>query len=243
MKRGTILLVLTFIASSAVAGEVMIPATYRGHGANGALWRTGITVANLSNATPTPVPIAITYHRDGGEPHSIYMPLAQYEVISLPDALHSWFDVEQGGGIVRVTWDDPNARISAQARVYNAGGTGEYGQGMPGVRTDSLRTEYFLPGLSGVNGNRTNVGVSNPHDRHIAAWVTLYDTAGLPRGSYSIGIPPRSFRQINDVFSLFNAGRLDAAMVRVTAFDSTLYAYASVVRDDTGDATYIAGQP
>ena len=80
-------------------------------------------------------------------------------MISIPDALYDWFNVEEGGGIVRVTWDDVNDRITTRARIYNVGEGGEYGQGVPGIRPGELVTDHFLPGLSGIDGNRTNVGV------------------------------------------------------------------------------------
>jgi len=240
MRIASLLLTLT-LATAAAAGEVFIPATFRGPGAAGSVWRTEITVSNISQHTFLPVQTTITLHQEGGHTQSVSMPLAQMEVISIPDALHSWFEVEQGGGLVTVSWDDPNARITANARVYNTGNAvGEFGQGVPSVRPETLLSDAFLPGLSGVGGNRTNVIVSNPHSRDIIVWITLHDTSGRVRGSYAIGVPARSYKQINDVFAAFNVAPFPAAMVRVTGFDSTVYAGASVVRNDTGDATYIA---
>lgn len=239
MRIASLLLTL-FLTSTAIAGEVFIPVAFRGTGANGTVWRTEISVSNITtNPQILPVQTTITLHRENLEPVSITMPLSQMEVLSIPDALWAWFGVENGGGIVRVTWENAEARITARARIYNAGGEGEYGQGVPGVRPETLLSDHFLTGLSGVNGNRTNVGVSNPFDRHTMFWITLYDTSGLSRGSFATSVPPRSFRQFNDIFSHFQAGPLDAAMVRITGTDGTLYAYASVVRNDTGDATFV----
>lgn len=239
MRIAAFLLTLT-LAFSAFGGEIFIPATFRGNGANGSVWRTEISVTNISRETPLPVQTTITLHRAGAEPLSIAMPLSQYEVISVPDALFGWFGLEEASGIVRVTWDDASARISANARIYNIGGAGgEYGQGVPAVRPDRLESEVFLPGLSGIDGNRTNVGVSNPHDQPVMFWVELFDTAGLSRGAFATSVPPRSYRQFNDIFSHFQAGPLHAAMVRISGVNNTLYAYASIVRDDTGDATFV----
>jgi hypothetical protein len=239
MRIAAFLLTLT-IASSAFGGEIFIPATIRSNGSNGSVWRTEITITNISRDTPLPVSTTITLHRDGAEPLSVTMPLSQHEVISVPDALHDWFSLEDATGIVRVTWDDPSARISANARIYNTGGAGgEYGQGVPAVRPERLVSEVYLPGLSGIDGNRTNVGVSNPHDQPVMFWVELIDTSGLSRGAFATSVPPRSFRQFNDIFSHFQAGPLNAAMVRISGVNHTLYAYASIVRNDTGDATFV----
>lgn len=239
MRIATFLLTVT-LCSTAIAGEIFIPATFRGNGANGSVWRTEISVTNISLAPAEPVQTTITLHRDGAEPMSVRMPLSQHEVISVPDALHDWFGLDDASGIVRITWDDANARIGANARIYNiAGSGGEYGQGVPAVRLDRLLSDVFLPGLTGINGNRTNVGVSNPHDQTVMFWVELFDTSGLSRGSFATSIAPRSYRQFNDIFGHFQAGTLNAAMVRITAIDNTLYAYASIVRNDSGDATFV----
>jgi hypothetical protein len=239
MRIAAFLLTLT-LSSSAFAGEIFIPATFRGTGANGSVWRTAISVTNISSQTALPVQTTITLHRDHAEPLSITTPLSQHEVISVPDALHDWFGLDDAAGIVRVTWDDANARISANARIYNiAGSGGEYGQGVPGVRLERLESQVFLPGLTGIDGNRTNVGVSNPHAQDVMFWVELIDTSGLSRGAFATSVPPRSYRQFNDIFSHFQAGPLNAAMVRITAINQTIYAYASIVRDDSGDATFV----
>jgi hypothetical protein len=239
MRIASLLLTL-FLSSAAIAGEVFIPVAYRGTGANDTVWRTEITVSNITHGIQVlPTPTTITLHRENVDPISISMPLSQMEVISIPDALWAWFGVENGGGIVRVTWDGNDARITARARIYNVTDGGEFGQGVPGVRPESLLSDVYLPGLTGVDGNRTNVGVSNPFDHHVMFWITLYDTAGEARGAFATTVAPRSFRQFNDIFSHFQAGPLNAAMIRVSSPDSTIYAYASVVRNDTGDATFV----
>ena len=241
MKQAALLLSL-LLTGPAFAGEVLIPVVYRGAGANNTLWRSEIVVTNIA-PSPVSAPVVtttITLHQDNGQTREVVMPLSPMEVIAVPDAVLAWFNVENGGGIVRVTWQDtPNARIAARARIYNVGEHGEYGQSVPGVATSRLVSEHFLPGLSGLDGNRTNVGVSNPSNASTIVWIELFDTAGLSRGAFAVGIGPRSYRQFNDIFSHFQAGPLNAAMVRVLSTDTAIYAYASIVRNDTGDATFV----
>jgi hypothetical protein len=241
MKRIAFAVFLFTLASGAFAGEVVIPAVYRGAGANGTLWRTEITVSSASPSSLAPVvPVTITLHGDDGQTREVRIPFAPMEVMTVPDAVWNWFSVENGGGVVRVTWaDQPHARIVARARIYTVGDHGEFGQSVPGVDTSKLVSENFLPGLSGVDGNRTNVGISNPFNQTTLVWISLYDTSGLARGAFATAIPARSYRQFNDIFSYFQAGPLHAAMVRVTSSETPIYAYASVVRNDTGDATFV----
>jgi hypothetical protein len=243
MKRITLLSLIILAASSAFAGEVLIPAVYRGPGANDTLWRTEIVVSNVTEGVTAPiVHTKVSFHRDNGETLELDLHLSPMEVYAIPDAVKDWFNVEQGGGIVRVTWDGDQARVMARARVYNAGEHGEYGQSMPGIDTGKLVSHHYLTGLSGIDGNRTNVGVSNPTTTDALVWIELIETSGNSRGAFATSIPARSYRQFNDIFSYFQAGPLNAAMVRVIATNVPVYAYASVVRNDTGDATFVAGQ-
>lgn len=241
MKRVAVLSLLLLLALPALAGEVLIPVVYRGGGVGGTQWRTDITISNVSTEPQQvlPVPVTITFHRDNGEALEIAMPLARMEVVSVRDAVYQWWGVEGGAGIVRVTWAEPTARIAANARIYTTGENGEYGQSVPGVETSRLVSEHFLPGLSGVDGNRTNIGVANPSSVTTLIWIELFDTAGHSRGSFATAVGPRSFRQFNDIFSHFQAGPLHAAMIRVSGVSAAIYAYASVVRNDSGDATFI----
>ncbi len=228
------------LASPALAGEVLLPAVYRGAGANGTNWKTEIVVSNITKAPVLePAHATITLHRDNGETKTLSLTLSQMEVYAIPDALFEWFDVESGGGIVRVTWDG-NANIVARARIYNVNAQGgQYGQNVPGLPVESLVQEHFLIGLTGVDGNRTNVGVSNPLATDTKIWIELFDTSGESRGSFATIIPARSYRQFNDIFDAFQAGPLNAAMIRVLSTDTPVYAYASIVRNDTGDATFV----
>jgi hypothetical protein len=188
------------------------------------------------------VPATVTLHRDNGETLEVHLHLSPMEVLAIPDAVHDWFSIENGGGIVRVTWEGDQARIMARARIYNVGEHGEYGQSVPGLDTWKLVSHHYLTGLSGIDGNRTNVGVSNPTTTDALVWIELIDTAGVSHGAFATGIPARSYRQYNDIFSHFQTGPLNAAMVRVVSTNVPIYAYASIVRNDTGDATFVMGQ-
>jgi hypothetical protein len=107
------------------------------------------------------------------------------------------------------------------------------------VDTSRLVSTYHLPGLSGVDGNRTNVGIANPGTTPALVFISLSDTAGLERGGFATEIPARSYRQFNDIFDHFGTGPLNAAMVTVSSSNTVVYAAASIVRSDTGDATFV----
>lgn len=240
MKRLFFSLFLLLATWPAFAGEVVIPAVYRGAGALGTQWRTEIVVANIAPHTAAPVPTTITFHGDNGQTQEVRMPLSPMETVDVADALASWLGIDSGGGIVRVTWDDvPHARIVARARIYNLGEHGQYGQSMPGVTPSQLVSHQYLTGLTGVDGNRTNVGVSNPNAVAATVFIGLTDQSGAERGGFVVTIPPRSYRQFNDIFASFQSGPLRAATVQVASMNVMVFAYASIVRNDTGDATLV----
>ncbi len=240
MKHLRTLLLSLLCSLPALAGEILIPAVFRGPGAAGSVWRTEIVLANLSPTSQFPVHSTVTFYPSGGgTPVPIDLVTSPMETYAIHDAVFEWFSVVEGGGIVRVTWDEPNARITSRARIYNISSGGEFGQEVPGLPVDALQLDNYLPGVSGTDGNRTNIGVSNPHDTAVQFWVELFDTSGLSRGAFSTIVEPRSYRPFNDIFSQFQAGPLNAAMVRVLAINKPLYPYASVVRSDTGDATFV----
>src|SRR3954469_5479495 len=98
MKRIAFAFLLILIASSARGGEVLIPAVYRGPGANETLWRTEIVVSNITEGGQGPGPTTIPFHPEKGQTLEVRMPLSPMEVIAIPDAVHDWFSVENGGG-------------------------------------------------------------------------------------------------------------------------------------------------
>jgi hypothetical protein len=115
MRAVTVLLSL-FLTFSALAGELVIPAVFRGPGAGGSVWRSEIAIANISPPPAFPAHVNVTLHRDGLEPVAIPLILTQHENLLIADAVWAWFGLETGGGLVRITWEGETTRISARAR-------------------------------------------------------------------------------------------------------------------------------
>jgi len=60
----------------------------------------------------------------------------------------------------------------------------------------------------------------------------------------TITIPPRGVFQINDIFDWTGQPREVplTLVVRSTSATAPIYLWGSIVRNDTGDATFVAGQ-
>jgi hypothetical protein len=231
------------VTSSAAAGDLasrdlVIPIVVRSPGVLGTLWQTDLVIANASRFE-IQQPVTVTFHRADGQSQSFALTFHPRETLILQDVVRNRFGQETGSGIVRITTTSPAARVSARARIYNRGNAqGEYGQNVPAIPVDALTKDHFLNGLSGVDGNRTNVGVTNPWSIPAAVSISLYQSSGDSRGAFTVEVPPHAVLQLNDIFRHFDREPLDGATVQVqSAFG--VYPWASVVRNDTGDAIFV----
>jgi hypothetical protein len=218
--------------------DLLVPVASRTPGANGSIWRTDLTVTNLS--TTGPVSIAITFTSEGEQSFTTRV-IEPRETIVLDDVVLTVFDRSDAIGTIRITSGTEGAQLAANARIYNAGSSsGEFGQGVLALPVDGLTRDHYLTGLTGTGGNRTNVGISNPWDVPNGFIIALYDRDGMNRGSFTSSVGPRQVVQLNDVFASFSAAPVAGATVHVVS-EFPVYTYASIVRGDSGDARFIPG--
>lgn len=242
MKRIALFLSLSLaLAPAAWAADLLIPAVFRGDGAEGTKWRTEIVIANTMR-TAEPVPVTVRLFRGGAPVETRTFELAPRESYTAHDLLPELFGIGDGSGMLVISSPDGPGRMTARARVYNVSEGGEYGQSIRGVAVGDLRPESDLIGLSNANGNRTNLGIANPHAFPVVVWLSMSDGSGADRGFLAVEVEPRSVRPIHDIFAAFLVREaLDGAHVHVVA-PAGVYAYASVVRADSCDATFVEPQ-
>lgn len=243
------LLLLSFLLLSTAAGAaevasraVIVPSVGRVAGAFGSQWRTDLVVTNLARVQSAPLSVSVVFFpADGSAPRTLQLSMNTRQTTVLRDVVRQSFGLESATGIVRVASGSPTALLSARARIYNIGSSaGEFGQTVPGIAEGGLSSDAYLSGLSGIGGSRTNVGIANPFSTAVQTTVSLYDVDGEFRGSFTPAVGAYATLQLNDVFSHFQAGPLDGATLRITS-SRPVYAYASVVRNDSGDADFVQG--
>lgn len=240
MNRRLTLLLLLALAPSLFAvqfaGEdVLVPIVGRVPGANDTFWKTDLTISNLSTVNETvPVTLSLT---DGTGIVSSELRLSAGETVLLTDVLLGVFQRQTGTGALRVTGDAP---LLVRARIYTSHpAAGEFSQSVQGLPVDSLAQENDLSGITFEKGSRTNVGIASPHGAATAT-LTLRDRFGSTMRTHAVAVPAGQVVQLNDILRILLAEPLDAGSIHVS---STLpvYAYASVVRNDSGDPLFIAG--
>jgi hypothetical protein len=215
--------------------NLIIPIVGRTPGALGTEWRTDLVVTNLE---AEPLVIFVTLH-DGAYTFTA-LDLPGYGTLQLDDVIH-YLGRDNTTGILRVSSGGAHRRFIARAYVYNRGNpAGEFGQGVPAVPIDSLTQEHVLSGIVGLGGRRTNVGVANPWPTDADVLLTMHGADGELLGQAAYNVAPFGLLQINDVFKAWGIVPEPSPSIRVHSSVS-VYPYASIVRNDTGDAVFVSG--
>lgn len=153
------------------------------------------------------------------------------------------FGMDDTKGLLLVS--APDTGIEARARIYNTGGgEGEFGQAMFGIPTVDLRRQGYVSGVSTTAGNRVSVGIANPTDHTFDVSVRAQDGAdGNLWHSETITLAPHQLLQFSDVATRWGLPESSSFKIKVNSAvnENLIFAYASVVRNDTGDATFLFG--
>ena len=219
------------VASAIRTGDttVVLPIIGRFPGAGGTQWRTDVFIANPYSPTAA---ITVTFHVAGGAPMTTMLSVGPYSTASLPDIVLNTFGLSNAAGQLLVTC---STSIEARARIYNAGNpAGQFGQ--------NVRLQAFMYGLSGINGNRVNIGVANPNGAPVTVMLRIRDKNNVLLHTESITLQAHETRQVNDIFTAYAITPQDGVQVEYDSNDaSVIYGYASEVRNDTGDAIFVFG--
>jgi hypothetical protein len=225
-------------ASDLIGPDLLIPVAGRMPGAFQSLWVTDLFVTNTSRE-PISEPILVVFRRDGIPDQVFQTNIAGRATVVLRDVVLQTFGQGSAIGTLRVISSSATAALSARARIYNLGSAvGEYGQTVPGVPVGRLPREAYLSGLSGVGANRTNVGIVNAGSEEAQVILTLWSRDGEMLRGILVTISPNDLLSLNDIFTHLGTGPLSDATLHVLA-SQRVYAYASIVRSDSGDADFV----
>jgi hypothetical protein len=129
-----------------------------------------------------------------------------------------------------------NANELAGSRIHSSSGTDQF---VP-FAGFSFRNERQLVFIETTPPYRTNIGIFNSSSRSTAAEVVVYDAAGIE-------VQREILRTINGVAQMLVVPQITSGRAVVRFLDGPDFgpgrqAYASLIDDRTGDATYIEGQ-
>lgn len=237
-----LLFALPSLAFDSAGSRLVVPVVGRTAGVHGTQWQTDLVVAHLGGSSSNEVSLEYWANNAQTAVASAQLLIDPGATVTLRDVLPSVLNVQHGLGFLRINAADPNTELQAYARVYNLAADGrEFGQTVPAAPSSSHGFHTDLVGLSGTNGSRSNVGITNV-DPSLEMYVTLTlrDADGERVAEKNVEVVAAGVLQINDVFAFMGVPPLDSARLHVGSA-WRVFTYASIVRNDTGDPTYIAG--
>jgi len=188
----------------------------------------------------------------GDEELSVAAECDRRDAAGMRDVSSTLFNGQMNGlGALRLLSSSNN--VFANARIYNnqvAAGLGTFGQFVPGMTRAQALTEGALIGLVNTpNGGgttnfsaRTNVGFFNPTDQQTYVAAELRDSVGDVIANRLITLGPYMHLQLPmaGAGAMFgDVGEVQTSTVYFVS-GSPIFAYASVVDNVSGDASYVA---
>lgn len=233
----------------------VIPAVANTLGEKGTDWKTDVTLYNPHDYS---LPILIQFlpsnrNNAGGVP-SVTVTLAPQETLNLWNVLGpDGFDARGKTGALLIypdvdssECDNSACDFAAFSRTYTFdpdGGSGEFGQAIPGFPA-ALGLDWtvlaYLPQVFNTPNFRTNVGVASWTGTAVTVRVDVQDENGTVIDRSDHYVPAYGhvqWRLGEDV-----EGGTVVAYLYDGANDAIVYPYASVVNNATGDPAYVEAQ-
>jgi hypothetical protein len=216
----------------------MIPAVAHTPGAYGSQWSSDVWIFNPYKYSQDISAVYETANLSWDK--SIHISGFGYAEIS--DIVSSYFpEAEDGSGSLYFNFEHYTLSMS---RTFNSSADGTFGQMIPSSSTVRLLFPKAPGRLLQLQCNtdfRTNVGFSEYSGQDAMVSVVLHGADGSPLGSGIYAVPTYKNVQVSDIFSALGVPCVyTAAYATVENIsDGTVYAYASVVDNRTGDAIFI----
>ena len=237
--RGFVLVLLCFpvFANTFAARDLVIPVIGRTPGTFGSEWRTDVVVTNLDE-TASILSLVFSTADNGVELDMLEIQPGQTMVFK--DIVKTRFGADQALGWLRVSTPRAGAKLTAYARIYNTNATrGESSQVAPAIPVTMTGRDVVLSGLTGIDSHRTNIGFGST-EGPVAVTIRLLAPDGNGLKQTTVALRDSGVYQINDIFSWFSATPFEGASVHI-ASEKPIFAYASIVNNDTGDGYLLTG--
>ncbi len=206
-------------------------------GAHDSVWRTDLSLLNLSGG---PATAEIIFRRGDGATAVLPVNVLDGRQILLNDAVAQLGMA--GSGSIEIHSDRP---LLASSRTYNAGADGTFGLFLDGVPMDQMveaGKTVWLPQLRQDEAFRTNIGLLNTGATTARVRIVLHDATGDELAVKRKQLSPGSWLQLPEPFRRL-ADRNDiVAGYATVAVESGggVIAYASVIDNATNDGTAIS---
>jgi hypothetical protein len=227
------------VSDMALQTHQLVAAIAEAKGGQGTDWRSDVYLYN-----PTPASQAVTLQfYSNAVPVSNFLEVPAGTTVAVTDIVSQLFSQSTGNvaGSLHLT---TAAGLLAISNTFNLTENGTYGQFIPtkaGADLLAVNQIGHILQLSRNTEYRCNIGFSEYAGVATQVRLTVFDIDGRPLGSGDFWVDPHANLQLDNAFQILNiTGDVDAAQAEVKVLSGgSIYAYASVVDNRTGDAIFV----
>jgi uncharacterized repeat protein (TIGR01451 family) len=223
---------------------ITIPAAASVHGLNGTYFHSDVKLLNPSSTSGATATLRYRCFLGSCSPSPKLVYLQPRQMKALDDVVSTLFGAPETAGPIEV-----DGAVFVDSRVYTpslpAPTTGSF---VAGVTSDDALADSVLLALSHsvdrAKGFRTNAGVYNPSADALNVTFVLFDPTGHEIGRLARPVGGQAAIQVNDLFgSAGVATDVPDAYATVTADGiHELFAYATVIDNQSGDQVFVRGK-
>jgi hypothetical protein len=242
-------------AGAQLSADWMVPAAAHNRGSRNTYWRTDLSLHNPHEYDLPVIIQALPSDTVNFEAPALSLTLYPWETVDLWDVLGpEYFDLEGSAAIL--AYADPslscdpieNCHFLVTSRTYTPaqeGGTGEYGLTVPGAAITSATDWSTLGYLAGVLNDgdafRCNAGVASWSSDWTRVRLDVQDAGGGILTSEAFDVPP--FGHVQRRLLASGYGGALVFYLESGPGDALVFPYATVINQQTGDASFLFATP
>lgn len=223
--------------------QSIIPAVIQANGLSGTAWRTDVALTNLGSSAQA---VELSLNRSTGimSPSTVTAIVPANGSLLLSDVLQARFGMIHGSGQLAVT--PPSEGLIVTSRTWTSIPSGTASQFI-GARQAEEAIGFGdgpveSPHVEHSASYRTNIGMSEVSGSNVVVRARFFDSAGALAHHAEIPVPALGHLQLN--MSRIGVPTLSNGRVsfEVISGRGRILAYASVVDNRSGDASYVAAR-
>jgi PKD repeat protein len=225
--------------------EIYIGAVGRTGGVSGTYWRSDVT---LHNPGASSIFATVRFLRAGEDNRSVAgrtISIGARNTRTIGDIM-SWLGAGEGSGALQIVWTGSSEGVVATSRTYTTRGSdgGTLGQAIGMTAAREFGDRAIVTGLASDSRFRTNLGLVNSGDSAIGVTLRLVAPDGRQLATAFVTVPARSQVQAAaaNLFTSVSFANLGNFTVVAETPARTMYAYGSVIDNQSGDPIFISGR-
>ena len=231
-----------------VQGSTWLPAVTKVDGAYGTRWSSRLAVHNPSDLTSN---LSFSLHvpnTDNSLAPTVTRALEPKQTLLVGDVVGELLGMAKGNyGALQVEWSSPDGTppvFSSQTSTPSGQGQGTYGLQVDAINMSDTSKDLHITGVRQDQRFRTNIGFANPIATEVTLNCALRAAAGPVLETATRTMQPLDYFQVS-LSSLFQGVSFPGSEVMSLEISasSALFAYGTLIDNNTQDPTYLPAEP